>query len=502
MCAVFGAKQPPFQTSNPMDKAQTIKILLIEDDEDDYILTKDLLLSNDLGNFTLDWVSTFEAGQQALHLDGYDVYLIDYLLGGHSGLELLQLATELGITKPIIMLTGKGDRSIDFEAMRLGAADYLVKGDIDYRSLERAIRYAVEKSRNTSILQEQELKYRTLFEKSLDAIFITTPDQVFIDVNRSFLDLLGFDSLTESPLPCIQDIFTDMRDYHQYLSELNRLGMVKDMEAVLKNKKTNSNINAVITSVELKDATGAVTGFQGIIRDVSKQKLTELELRKAEKLAITGKLARTIAHEVRNPLTNISLSVDQLLSEIPDNESLTFYTAIINRNLLRINKLVTELLDSARPGDLKLQTQSINEVLEAALELTKDRIKLNGIKVVKQFATSIKPIALDKEKMQLAILNIIINAVEAMQPNQGVLTIGTNMENQFCVISIKDNGIGILPEQMNLLFDAFYTGKKNGMGLGLTTTHNIIEGHNGSIEVFSTHGKGTEFRLTFSTTEK
>ena len=475
-----------------------IRVLLIDDDEDDFLLTKDTLLSNGKGNFTLDWVSSFDEGEAALIERKYDVYLIDYLLSGRSGLEMLQSAVKNGIKSPIIMLTGKGDINIDFEAMHLGASDYLVKSEINHKELERAIRYAVEKAKATNQLHEQELKYRTLFQKSIDAIFIATPDEKFLDVNQSFLDLIGFDKISNSAELKVKDLFANSNDYLVYTKDLARTGFVRDMEAELCSVG-GQKVSCMISAIELKDANGDLAGFQGIIRDITAQKRTENELRKAEKLAITGKLARTIAHEVRNPLTNISLSIDQLLSERPDDEQLAFYLNISLRNLQRINKLVTELLDSARPSELNLVDTNINDVLEQTMEFTKDRINLQNMKVIKEYGEGLIPFPIDKEKMQIALLNIIINAIEAMQPDKGELTIRTSQDKRICCVSIIDNGIGISDEYLGLLFDAFYTGKKNGMGLGLTTANNIILGHKGTIEVYSEPGKGTEFRLLFDT---
>lgn len=126
---------------------QPIKILLIEDDQDDFILTRDLLSEVDGGHFHLDWVQTYQEGLEQIEADMHDVYLIDYRLGAEDGLLLLRQAVQSGSQAPIIMLTGQADRNIDMAAMQAGAADYLVKGRIDGQLLERAIRYAVERSR-------------------------------------------------------------------------------------------------------------------------------------------------------------------------------------------------------------------------------------------------------------------------------------------------------------------------------------------------------------------
>jgi diguanylate cyclase (GGDEF)-like protein len=124
-----------------------IKILLIEDDPDDFILTRDLLAEVDGDRYHLDWAQNYQDGLKQIQADLHDIYLIDYRLGPEDGLQLLREAFQAGLQAPIIVLTGLEDREIDMAAMQAGAADYLVKGRIDGQLLEKAIRYALERSR-------------------------------------------------------------------------------------------------------------------------------------------------------------------------------------------------------------------------------------------------------------------------------------------------------------------------------------------------------------------
>lgn len=130
------------------------KILLIEDDQDDFILTRDLLSEVDSGHYHLDWVQTYNDGLKQIEAAAHDVYLIDYRLGKEDGLQLLRQAVQSGVQAPIIMLTGQTDRDIDLAAMQAGAADYLIKGRIDGQLLDRAIRYAQERSRLLKEIRE------------------------------------------------------------------------------------------------------------------------------------------------------------------------------------------------------------------------------------------------------------------------------------------------------------------------------------------------------------
>ena len=124
-----------------------LRILLVDDDEDDYLITRGLLSRIEYQRFHLDWVASYDLALQAISRNRHDVYLVDYRLGERNGLELLTEAMAIGCEAPMILLTGEGDRRVDVEAMKAGAMDYLVKNTIDATLLERSIRYAVERNR-------------------------------------------------------------------------------------------------------------------------------------------------------------------------------------------------------------------------------------------------------------------------------------------------------------------------------------------------------------------
>lgn len=134
----------------------TVKILLIDDDEDDYVMIRDLLRDLEGEKYDLEWKSNFSSGLARIREQAHDIYLTDYRLGEASGLELLEAATKTPLKAPIIILTGVGDRDVDLQAMRLGAADYLVKGQITAPLLDRAIRYALKHARDLETLRQRE----------------------------------------------------------------------------------------------------------------------------------------------------------------------------------------------------------------------------------------------------------------------------------------------------------------------------------------------------------
>lgn len=237
------------------------------------------------------------------------------------------------------------------------------------------------------------------------------------------------------------------------------------------------------------------------IDELNKANAQLLQMRSMEKFAATGRIARTIAHEVRNPLTNIDLATGQLKSEFnPAEENTLHLFSIVERNSSRINKLISDLLQTTKFAELNFDRLTANELLDEALTMANDRIKLHGVQLRKTYnATGM--IKVDKEKMKIALLNIIINAVEAMEPGKGILKIITEADNQVCKIAIQDNGTGMDENTVNKLFEPYFTAKKNGNGLGLANTQNIIFNHNGTIEVVSAPGMGTTFTITLANDE-
>ncbi len=265
---------------------------------------------------------------------------------------------------------------------------------------------------------------------------------------------------------------------------------------------------------DLADKRGDAADIRGDLADKRgdyflkqlQQRIVELDMankeiilmKRSEKFAATGRIARSIAHEVRNPLTNIDLAVAQIKSDMPvlDENSTILFDMVI-RNSLRINLLISELLSATRFAELNFISVSVNTLLDESLDMAKDRIDLSRIRIEKKYGRDICNISVDPDKIKIAFLNLIVNAIEAMEPQKGLLQILTKEEDGKCVVEITDNGYGMTEEQLNRLFEPYFTTKTNGNGLGLTNTQNIILNHNGYISVNSKPGEGTTFMIKF-----
>ena len=204
-----------------------------------------------------------------------------------------------------------------------------------------------------------------------------------------------------------------------------------------------------------------------------------------------------LVHEIRNPLTNIYLALNELQALTKGEESL-MYLEIIRNNTSRINGLVNEMLQSAKSDQLTTKRYNINQVLEETVALAKDRIMLKNIQVLKLYTKQPCNISLDLAQIKIALLNIIINAIEAMPDQEGELSLITRIHKGKCIVIIGDNGIGISKENIEKIFAPYFTSKETGMGLGLAVTSNILRMHKAEVKVDSFENIGTRFILSFN----
>lgn len=213
---------------------------------------------------------------------------------------------------------------------------------------------------------------------------------------------------------------------------------------------------------------------------------------------ITGQISRTVAHEVRNPLTNIQLAAEQLHDEVEDrDDEVKPFFEIIDRNVKRIGTLINDMLESSRKQELNLVPCSFEEIVGDALRQVADRVELKGVQATISVAPDLPLLLADRDLITMAMINIAINAVEAMEEDVGVMSMQAVRSGDDVVVEIADNGKGIPPENLARLFEPFYSGRSGGLGLGLTSTRNILNSHQVRMEVRSNPGHGTTFVLRF-----
>jgi PAS domain S-box-containing protein len=469
------------------------RILIVEDDEDDYLIIEACIKDIPEKEFRIDWCYNYEEALHRIRESRYDIYFVDYLLGERTGLELLQEAISGGCEDPLVLLTGIGNRDVDIQAMTLGAVDYLVKSEINTEKLERCMRYALERSTYIKALRVNERKFRNIFERSKDSVFLANEDLVVRDANTATCELFKYNK-HDLQLLSLYSLFARQETAARLKETLQSTGEVEDLEVELltRNKEKRNCILAISRQI---DSNGD-TYYQGIIHDITNLKRIERATFQIEKLRSTATLLRTLAHEVRNPLTNINLSVEQLKPEL-NSEDANIYLDIIARNCGRIDGLISELLDLSRPAEISLQKARLQDIIDATLTAASDRIALKNIRLELVYPDRAAVVMADKEKLKIAFLNIVINAVEAVPKQSGTITVMIRDEAPHYKVFINDNGGGIPEENISRIFEPYFTSKTNGFGLGLAATWNILQSHHASIDVNSQLGEGTSFVLTF-----
>ena len=354
---------------------------------------------------------------------------------------------------------------------------------------------------------------KDFLDNIVDSVIAVDKEDKIREVNQATLKLLGYKKREDLITPpfdkiCKNFSLSGLRDKiplaEQELMYLNKEG--KEIPVSVNITARISYPNDIIFMArdisKIKDLISDLTQSQKELKTSYEQlQAGKDDLVRSEKLAYTGRIAASIAHEIRNPLTNVSMSVQQLKKGNKIKQEGLKHVEIVERNIGRINYLITELLNCARPAKLNLQPYDIHRVLKDVLESAKTKLNLQKIKVTKNFSSKLPVLKIDREQIERAFLNLIINAIEAM-PRGGNLTIITELNGNLFRVKIHDTGKGIPEKDIIKIFDPFFSTKLQGVGLGLSICYGIIVSHGGTIEVESTLKRGSIFAVSLPTEQK
>ncbi|MBI2091084.1 MAG: GAF domain-containing protein, partial [Deltaproteobacteria bacterium] len=220
-------------------------------------------------------------------------------------------------------------------------------------------------------------------------------------------------------------------------------------------------------------------------------------IRRADRLASLGQLTAGLAHEIRNPLVAIRTFTQLLPERYQDPEFRSSFQALAMKEVDRICGLVNDLLSFARPSAPNVSAENVNEIVESIARILETEAKEKGVQIYRRLAPSLPKIFVDKEQIKQVCMNVILNAIQAID-GRGVVQISTHMfaksgGEQFVQIGIRDSGLGIAEKDLENIFNPFFTTKKEGSGLGLSISHQIVQEHGGYITVESKAGEGTTF---------
>ena len=307
----------------------------------------------------------------------------------------------------------------------------------------------------------------------------------------------------------------------------SNISMIEEIGSSLSNKGVYRGYNQKIqigekpkyinlTASRMSNPSGEVSGTVVIIQDTTEKKLLDDQIQKMDRLASLGKFAAGIAHEIRNPLTGLSLFLDDLHDKINNQPLISKNIQMGLAEVERLESFVNELLDYSSPSRQKSALKNINYLIDATLHFIDKQCRNSKIVVRTSLSPDIPDIFIDQEKIRQALLNILLNAIHAM-PEGGELQIKTgykkhkqtkfiklidseNVRLGWVEISVSDTGPGIPAAIIDKIFDPFFTNKKGGTGLGLSITQNIISEHKGKIKITNSKYGGAVFTILLPVT--
>lgn len=339
-------------------------------------------------------------------------------------------------------------------------------------------------------LENQLAWYKSFFDNATDAVFIVQPESwSVLDANEYAAQLMDTEknALIGKTLPQFRRIFKLLKKSSSpiVLSELTL--------------DTNGNEPLMVEVSARFVIHNDNHLIQAIARDVSEQHALTDKLVQADKMVLLGQLSAGVAHEIKNPLAAVNLNLQIIKRNVEDDSPQFQYVKTALQGVDRISRIVEVTLNFSRPTIPDIHENSMNELIKHSLELVHSVLKRKEINVEIDLSDGLPLVSVDAKQIQQVLINLIKNAADAIKET-GTIKLTSfiekaqgRSEGEFVVVSIEDNGEGILPEDISKIFNPFFTRKADGTGLGLPITQRIMHQHNGIIDVESKINEGTTF---------
>jgi PAS domain S-box-containing protein len=501
-----------------------VRVLLVEDQETDYLLTRRLLSSVENQSYDLEWADSWQAGIEAIRRCEYDVCLLDFRIGGGDGLELLKESRDIGCKAPVILLTGVGDYRLDLEAMELGAADFLVKDKLTPAFLERAIRYAIAQSKALKELERQrdelrlsELRFRSVVQSAADAIVIADRSAMIVGWNKGAEIMFGYpeDEIIGSNLEVLMP--ERYRDRHRAGFERFRLtgrarliGKTVEMEGLRK--------DGTVFPLELSLAcwsSGDDTMFTGILRDITERTRME-ELQQEKESAEEANRSKSsfvarMSHELRSPLHAIigftNLLLQNKTGTLSEQDS-EFLERILSNAKDQL-QLINGILDLSKVEAGRMDVERDQVVVSALVAEVINQIEAEGrnpeVGLNVHAPEVMIPIETDAMKLKQVLKNLVDNALKFTPKGAVTVEVEVSPVNlQPIRINVIDTGVGIPADRLHEIFEPFRQimdtpRRSEGSGLGLSISRSLCDLLGYRLEVSSIPGQGSTFSIVIGT---
>jgi len=492
--------------------SETIRILLVEDNPGDARLLREMLAQLTGVPLSLEWVDRLAGGLERVAAGGIDVMLLDLSLPDAAGLDTLVRMQAQAPHVPIIVLTGLEDEALALKAVREGAQDYLVKGQVNANLLLRAARYAIERKRIHERMRELSLA----MEQSIDGIAIGDLEPTIRYVNDAFARMHGYSPEEMIGMRVVNLHNEDqMHEYERGMNQIKTQGSWSGEIAHIRKDGTSFPTYMSVTLLMSND--GRPTGILAVCRDISERKKAEEEKRElqeqlahAQKMEAVGTLAGGIAHEFNNINAAIIGYIDFTLQTEELSATARRNLEVVRSSVFRGANLTRSLLAFSEKHVSERKPLSLQDVVDSVLRVTEKEFTSEGIELTVRHSMKASQVSGDASLLSQVVMNLVVNARHAMLESPvKKLSVQTGTVGGRPFIRVKDTGCGIPKEAIPKVFEPFFTtkgslasggvydGKAHGTGLGLSLCHSIIAGHDGEIKVSSQVGKGTTFTVYF-----
>jgi PAS domain S-box-containing protein len=362
--------------------------------------------------------------------------------------------------------------------------------------LEHNQRLEEEVRARTAALKESELKYKTLVEEINDGYFVVQKG-IVVFANPAFAQMHGY---TPSEVigkkfftfidPSVRDKLVG--DYHKIIEKWGSPRVLEYLRLTRDGKSYPTEILAKLTEYDNKPSS------IGICRDITARVMMEQKVRETERMAYIGQITTSLSHEIRNPLSAVQMNL-QLLRKNPQLEGNDLRRLDISiREVRRLESILKELLDFAKPIQVHFEHAAVNRILLSAIELLEMKFKEEKIEITTDLDFRIPAIMLDREKLEQAIINLLLNALEASDPG-GRICIRSQFTDENggrVILTVSDEGCSIPEQHLDDIFRPFFTTKSRGTGLGLSNVKRIAEAHKGKVEVENRIPRGASFKIS------
>ncbi len=344
------------------------------------------------------------------------------------------------------------------------------------------------------LLREHE-RFEGVIDSLYEGVIVTDTTHRVMMVNKAAYRMLPFTG-GEHEYRLAWTVVNDA-DVSEWMERHLRDGSkVEDEEFYLESSESLRILSlTILPLVREKQVAGSIIQ----VRNITSKKQQEAKYRRAENLASLTTLAAGVAHEIKNPLASLGIHLQLMRREVGHQKCLPEETAcsyldVLEEEIERLNSIVVDFLFAVRPMDTQMKQEDVHKVIEDMLDFVRYELEENRITVETSLKAEVHKAEIDQKYFKQALLNIIKNAIGAM-PEGGSLTISTAVQGNMLAVDVADTGTGISDENMEKIFEPYFTTKDFGSGLGLTVVYKVIREHQGDISIHSTEGKGTTFTI-------